>query len=96
MEDRSAYDAWAVLLIGKVLALYAQFTEDPVADDALYRAMKKLHDLLICGEIRLFDWENSAGMKVSFPCFTFTSKEKKDGCWIWRASCACRASATKN
>ena len=53
---RAEYDAWAVLLIGKVLALHAAFTQDEQAEDALYRAMHNLHDLLAAGKIRLFDW----------------------------------------
>lgn len=55
-EERAGYDAWAVLLIGKVLALHVEFTQDDQAERALYLAMKNLHDLLKDGKIRLFDW----------------------------------------
>jgi len=55
-DARAGYDAWAVLLISKVLALHAEFTQDEKAEEALYHAMKNLHDLLQSGEIRLFDW----------------------------------------
>lgn len=55
-EERAGYDAWAVLLISKVLALHVEFTGDEQAERALYLAMKNLYDLLSRGEIRLFDW----------------------------------------
>lgn len=55
-EARKAYDAWAVLLIGKVLALHCEFQDDPQVETALYRAMKNLYTLLQEGSIRLFDW----------------------------------------
>lgn len=55
-EKRSTYDAWAVLLIGKVLALHCEFVHDEAVETALYRTMKNLHDLLEKGEIKLFDW----------------------------------------
>ena len=55
-DARAGYDAWAVLLIGKVLALHVEFTQDEKSEDALYRTMRNLYDLLQRGEIRLFDW----------------------------------------
>lgn len=55
-EERGGYDLWAVLLIGKVLTVYCEHTGSQPAEDALYRAMKNLHDLLTRGEVRLFDW----------------------------------------
>lgn len=55
-DARSTYDTWAVLLIGKVLALHCEFEDDPAVEHALYRAMKNLYDLLSDGSIRLFDW----------------------------------------
>lgn len=32
MEKRGTYDAWAVLLIGKVLALHCEFEDNPVVE----------------------------------------------------------------
>ena len=58
-EKRSGYDLWAVLLIGKVLAVYYEHTQSPRALDALYRAMKNLYTLLSGGEVRLFNWGKS-------------------------------------
>ena len=56
VEERSTYDTWAVLLISKVLALYCEFTESEKAENALYRAMKNLHELMTKGDVQLFSW----------------------------------------
>ncbi len=53
---RASYDLWAVLLIGKVLALHCEFTDDERVENALYAAMRNLHDLLAAGTVHLFDW----------------------------------------
>lgn len=45
-ETRATYDIWAIYLIGKVLALYCDFTGDRRAYRSLYRAMKNLYDSL--------------------------------------------------
>ena len=55
-DARAAYDLWAVLLIGKVLALHCEFTDDDRVESALYAAMQNLHDLLAAGTVHLFDW----------------------------------------
>lgn len=55
-DERSTYDTWAVLLIGKVLAQHCEFKDDPLVERALLRTMKNLHGLLASGSIRLFDW----------------------------------------
>ena len=55
-EDIPHYDLWALLLIGKVLALYCEFTGSEKAEKALYRALRNLKDLLDAGKVRLKDW----------------------------------------
>lgn len=55
-EKRPVYDLWAYFLIGKVLALYCQFTNDEKAEQALYRAMKCLYDVLRDGSAHIFFW----------------------------------------
>ncbi|MBQ2461895.1 MAG: glycoside hydrolase family 127 protein, partial [Clostridia bacterium] len=47
---------WAVLLIGKVLAVYASCMQDERAEQALYRTMKNLHDLLSSKTLDLGRW----------------------------------------
>ena len=55
-EERSTYDMWAHLLIGKVLALYVDFTGDEKAETALYRAMKCLWKVMKDGTVKLAHW----------------------------------------
>ena len=56
VEERPTYDPWAHLLIGKVLALYCDFTGDERAETALCRAMKCLYTVLKDGTCKLFNW----------------------------------------
>lgn len=55
-DQRATYDLWAVLLIGKVLALHCEFVDDERVEKALYAAMKNLHSLMQSGAVHLFDW----------------------------------------
>ena len=66
-EARKSYDLWACFLIGKVLALYADFTGDKRAETGLYRSMKCLYDLLKSGEVSLFDWGKSRWFEALVP-----------------------------
>lgn len=61
LEERDTYDIWAAFLIGKVLALYCEFTASERAEKALYDAMKCLHTM----DFHLFDW----GKFRWFECF---------------------------
>ena len=79
-EERAAYDAWAVLLIGKVLALHADFTGDARTEDALRRAMRNLYDLLSRGDIRLFDWGKFRWYEGFIPILHLYSRKKED--WL--------------
>lgn len=55
-EERQSYDIWALFLIGKVLALYCEFTDSQRAKQGLYRAMKGFYDLMKDEKIELFEW----------------------------------------
>lgn len=77
-EARSSYDAWAVLLIGKVLALHCEFTDDDDAETALYRAMKNLYDLLADGSIHLFDWGRFRWFEGLIPLLHLYAKAPED------------------
>ena len=55
-EERPGYDSWACQLIGKVLAVYCEFTGDKRAEEALYKAMKCYYELMANGTISLFEW----------------------------------------
>ncbi len=77
-DARGGYDAWAVLLISKVLALHAEFTGDEQAGRALYLAMKNLYDLLSSGEIRLFDWGKFRWYEGFVPLIHLYARRKED------------------
>ncbi|MCI8554688.1 MAG: hypothetical protein HFJ80_07075 [Clostridiales bacterium] len=55
-DRRGEYDLWSYFLIGKVLAMYAEFTGDRRAERGLYDAMKCLYGLLADGRLRLSEW----------------------------------------
>ena len=80
-DERAGYDAWAVLLIGKVLALHCEFADDPQVENALYRAMKNLHELLCAGRIRLFDWGQFRWYEGLIPLL-YLKKHRGDEAWI--------------
>lgn len=77
-DERSRYDVWAVLLIGKVLAQHCEFTDDPAAEAALYRAMKNLHTLLRDGSIRLFDWGKFRWFEGFIPLLHLYARQQED------------------
>lgn len=80
-EERTGYDAWAVLLIGKVLALHCEFEDDSQAEDALYRVMRNLYNLLSCSKIRLFDWGQFRWYEGLIPLLHLR-KHHQDEAWI--------------
>lgn len=56
VEERADYDIWSWFLIGKVFALYCEYTDDEVFENALYRTMKCMYDMTQRGEVKLFNW----------------------------------------
>lgn len=64
-DRRSSYDVWAHFLIGKVLTVYYDFTQEDRVKDALYKSMLCLYDIMKKGEIKLFEW----GKYRWFECF---------------------------
>lgn len=77
-EERKQYDAWAVLLIGKVLALHCEFQDDPPVEAALHRAMKNLYTLLQNGSIRLFDWGKFRWYEGLVPLLHLYSRQPEE------------------
>jgi len=79
-EKRYDYDIWALFLIGKVLALYCKFTKSRKAEKALRKAMKCLHEQLLDGKLRVFNW----GKFRWFECFIPLQYlyDKKPEAWI--------------
>lgn len=77
-EQRKTYDTWAVLLIGKVLALHCEFVDDPRVEDALYRTMKNLYELLAAGEVSLFDWGKFRWYEGFVPLLYLYARKPED------------------
>ncbi len=77
-EERKTYDAWAVLLIGKVLALHCEFMEDERVEKALLRTMRNLYDLLAAGEITLFDWGKFRWYEGFVPLMHLYARQPED------------------
>jgi len=79
-ENIPNYDLWAVFLIGKVLALYAEFTDSQRAIDGLYRAMKNLYELLENGTVKLFAWGQYRWFEGLIPIKFLHDRFKED--WL--------------
>ncbi|MBQ8642198.1 MAG: glycoside hydrolase family 127 protein [Clostridia bacterium] len=87
-EERPGYDAWSLLLIGKVLAMYCEFTRDipekktlwKRADKGLYRAMECLFRLMEAGTVKLFNWGKFRWFEGLIPLQYLQSRYHRD--WI--------------
>ena len=77
-EARRDYDVWAYMLIGKVLALYCDFTGSKRAEDGLYRAMKCLHSLMEEGTVKLKDWGKYRWFEGLVPLLYLYDKQPED------------------
>lgn len=78
-SEAGTYDLWAAFLIGKVLALYCDFTGSRRAEDALYRAMKNLLGHLK-GGVTLHDWGKYRWFEALVPLYWL--KQRYDEEWI--------------
>ena len=63
-EERAAYDIWAVFLISKVLLVWYDCSHDERAIDAVYRALKNVHQLLLEDKVTIKTW----GKFRTFEC----------------------------
>lgn len=82
---RRDYDLWAYFLIGKVLALYCEFTESERARTGLYRAMKCLYELMADGKITMagrMNWGEFRWFEGLIPLEYLYREHKED--WIIR------------
>lgn len=80
-EDKiKTYDLWAVFLIGKVLALYHEYTKSRAAFTALYRSMKNLYDILKGGDVKLFSWAKFRWFECFIPIKYVYDRKHED--WL--------------
>ena len=77
-EKRATYDVWAIYLIGKVLALYCEFTGDRRVERALYKAYKNFYELLKEGKVKVFAWAKSRWFEAFIPIKFLYDKKKEE------------------
>ena len=79
-EERDGYDLWAYFLIGKVLALYCEFTGSEPAAEGLYKAMRCLKQTLDTRPVRLKGWGEFRWFEALIPLqFLYDRKPEE---WI--------------
>ncbi len=66
-EERTHYDMWALILIGKVLAVYGDCTGDPRIETALYKAFRQYYLYINC--ITLNQWGAARWFECLIPIF---------------------------
>lgn len=79
-DKRTEYDVWAYFLIGKVLALYLDFTSDARTEKALYHSMKCLYDWLADGRIVIKEWGKFRTFECYIPLLKLYKAHKEE--WI--------------
>ncbi len=79
-EERGRYDMWALMLIGKVMALYADCTGDPEGkiEESLYRALKQFCDH-VHGNT-LFGWGLYRWFECLIPIYWIYERRPED--WL--------------
>ena len=78
-KDRVHYDVWVVFLICKVLAMYADFTGDERAADAVEKALKQLNSQL--NYCTLFGWAQARWFECYIPLLWLYEKRPQNG-WL--------------
>ena len=77
-EQRAHYDVWVVFLICKVLAMYADFTGDKRAEEAVEKALKQLNTHL--NGCTLFGWGQSRWFECYIPILWLYEKQPQE--WL--------------
>lgn len=81
-EKRVKYDIWSAFLIGKVFSTYCELTGDAKVEEALYRSMKCLYDLLESKTIALFQWGKFRWFEALIPLLYLYERRKED--WMMK------------
>jgi len=77
-EERSSYDVWVVFLICKVLAMYADFTGDKHAEQAVSRALRQLNDHIT--RTSLFSWGHARWFECYIPILWLYERQPEE--WL--------------
>lgn len=78
-EERIHYDVWVVFLICKVLALYADFTGDVRAEEAVEKTLKQLNSQL--NHCTLFGWGQARWFECYVPILWLYQKRPQND-WL--------------
>ncbi len=70
-KKRNEYDAWALMLISKVLTVWYDCSKDERVPQVLYKALKNYYEMLSNGETKLFEWAKSRWFET-FIAIKFT------------------------
>lgn len=81
-DKRGEYDIWALFLMGKVLALYWEFTRREEVLDGLDRAMRCLYALMESGAVRLHGWGKFRWFECMIPLRLL--QQERPAAWISR------------
>lgn len=92
VSNRSNYDVWALFLIGKVLAMYCQLTDDVRAHSGLYAAMKWLKTHLDDGTVVLKDWGKARWFEALIPLLYLYEQQPEP--WIKELALTLRCQGT--
>ena len=77
-SERRQYDVWVVFLICKVLAMYADFTGDKRAEEAVEKALRQLNSHL--NGCTLFGWGQSRWFECYVPILWLYEKKPQE--WL--------------
>ncbi len=80
IEERNGYDLWSGFLMAKVLAQYADYTDDPKVEEALYRYLKNLW--AFSHHITLRNWAQMRWFEALIPIFWLYERRPED--WLLR------------
>lgn len=76
LEERRGYDIWALFLICKVLALYADMSGDERVQPALYRALKQFDTHI--DKNTLFNWGAARWFECLIPLFWLYERQPEE------------------
>lgn len=77
-SERHRYDLWALFLLLKVLVLYHDCSQDERIEDAVYRALYNLKDVV--RGTTIFNWASSRWFEALIPIYWMYNRKQED--WL--------------
>jgi len=78
LQERATYDVWALFLILKVFTIWADATDDPRIESAIYRALRALDSHI--DKHTLFNWAAMRWFECLIPIFWLHQRRKEQ--WL--------------